>query len=106
MRSLGYQDPVIAGFTKKSSTAAVRIAALLLFFAFFGLPFHSHALTESPRIAKECSCVHGTRTVAALFAEGADWAPLIQVTRYAVTLPQVHSNNLVTFRAIRGPPLF
>jgi hypothetical protein len=82
----------------------VRIAALVLFFAILGLSLHSHALAESPRIAAECGCVHGTRT-AALIVEGADWAPLMQAAAYEVALPQVHSNNLVTFLAIRGPPL-
>jgi hypothetical protein len=95
---------VIAGLIK-SNNAARRIAALLLFFAFLGLPFHSHAIFEAPRIAKECSCVHGTRTDAALIVEGAVWAPLIQVAACAISLPQICSHTLISFLAIRAPPL-
>jgi hypothetical protein len=102
----GIKDAVIAGFTKASGSIAMRIAALVLFFAFFGLPFHSHALAESPRIAKECSCVHGTRTGVALIVENADWTPLTQVSIYELPLPQVASRTLVHFLAIRAPPLF
>jgi hypothetical protein len=83
----------------------MRIAALLLFFAVFGLSLHSHALTESPRITKECSCLHGTRVGATLIVEGAE-APLhFQGTVCNISLPQVCSHTLLSFLAIRAPPL-
>jgi hypothetical protein len=85
---------------------ALRVVGLLLLFAVFGLPLHSHALTETPRIAKECSCIHGTRTEAGLVAAVADWAPLPQAAFIEIVQSQIFSHSVVSFFSIRAPPIF
>lgn len=84
----------------------MRIVGILLLFAVFSLPLHSHALAETPRIAKECSCVHGTRTEAGLVVAALDWTPLTQVGFYEIVQPQICSHSIVTCYSIRAPPLF
>lgn len=84
----------------------MRIVGLLLLFAMFGLPLHSHAFTETPRIAKECSCIHGTRTETAPAVSSADGAPLTQATFLVIIQPQTCSHFIVTCYSIRAPPLF
>ena len=89
----------------KERKAALRVVGFLILFAFLSLPFHSHALTESPRIAKECSCIQGTRTSAALIVEGADWAPLTEVGAFEISSPRVRSYAHAGSLSIRAPPL-
>jgi hypothetical protein len=84
----------------------LRVVGLLLLFAVFGLPLHSHALTETPRIAKECSCMHGTRTESGLVAASADWAPVLQATFFEIVQSQIFSHSIVSFFSIRAPPIF
>ena len=84
----------------------MRIVGILLIFAVFGLPLHSHALTETPRIAKECSCIHGTRTEAGIVAASTAWRPLAQLGHCEICEPQLHSYGVVSFFSIRAPPIF
>jgi hypothetical protein len=85
---------------------ALRIVGLLLLFAVFGLPLHSHALTDSPRIAKECSCLHGTRTEASAAVAPTAVPPLTHASRLEFVQPQIFSHFIVSFFSIRAPPIF
>jgi hypothetical protein len=46
-----------------------------LLFVFF-LPFHFHPAAASVQLAKECSCLHGTRSEAGLAPAPVDWSPV------------------------------
>jgi hypothetical protein len=104
-QGVGYLRSVI--FTRgKEKNAAWRVVGLLLLLALFSLPLHSHAATETPRIAKECSCVHGHRTeigIAPVLANQVLPDPYIF---HAITQPQICSYSAVPSFTIRAPPLF
>jgi hypothetical protein len=93
------------GILRKGSPV-LRVVGLLLLFAVFGLPLHSHALTEAPRITKECSCLHGTRTQTAPAQNTAPPAPLIEANFLEIVQPQIRTHFLITFLSIRAPPHF
>jgi hypothetical protein len=84
----------------------LRIVGLLLLFAMFGLPLHSHAVMETPRIAKECSCIHGTRIETLPAVVSTDWTPVTQASFLEIIQPQTRSHLVVTCYTIRAPPLF
>jgi hypothetical protein len=61
---------------KNSNDLRRYVGAGILLFVFF-LPLHFHHLAVTAQIAKECSCVHGTRTQAGLAPAPAVWTPVL-----------------------------
>jgi hypothetical protein len=76
----------------------------MLLFVFF-LPLHFHPVATSVKVAKECSCVQGTRTLASLVPAAADWTPVL--TAQPVQSGSFDYSSTVRFQihGIRAPPL-
>jgi len=47
---------------KSSASGRRRFLGLLLFLTVFFLPLHFHPVTATVQVAKECSCLYGSRT--------------------------------------------
>jgi hypothetical protein len=77
-------------------------AAMVLFV--FSLPLHFHPVAASVQVAKECSCVQGTRTVASLAPAPADWIPVLAAQPVASESLDCPSNIRLQNHAIRAPP--
>ena len=79
------------------------IGAGMLLFVFF-LALHFHPLAATAQVAKECSCVQGTRTEAGLAPAPAAWAPVL--TAQPVASESLDWLGYVRFqnRGIRAPP--
>jgi len=83
-----------------------RFVGLFLFIAVFFLPLHFHIAVAAPQVAKECSCLHGSRTDAgiaplpALALPVADYRPL-------EFFPQSEfAFHVISSKASRAPPSF
>jgi hypothetical protein len=85
---------------------ALKIRHLLsvatLVFVFF-LPLHFHLSPATP-IAKECSCLHGTRTQLALAAEITLGVPLALVASLSIENESVWTRESSDLQKVRGPP--
>jgi hypothetical protein len=82
-----------------------RWISILLFVAVFSLPLHFHAASAvTSQITKECNCVHGTRTQIGLTAVATQCAPALQFNPQDSLQPQVISQIVSGFQAIRAPP--
>jgi hypothetical protein len=80
------------------------VGAGMLLFVFF-LPLHFHPVAATAQVAKECSCVHGTRTAAGLAPAPVGWAPVL--TTQPVASESLDWLSYVRFQihGIRAPPL-
>jgi hypothetical protein len=82
-----------------------RWISVLLFVAVFSLPLHFHAVSAvTSQITKECNCVHGTRTQIGLTAVTTQCAAALQFNLQDSLQPQVISQIVSGFQAIRAPP--
>jgi hypothetical protein len=95
---------VLSSSTIEAGRVRGLIGAFLLAFVFL-LPFHQHALTLTAQVAKECSCVHGTRTEAGLAPASIQWVPILIAQPLTGEPPDrvfyVSAHN----HGIRAPPL-
>jgi hypothetical protein len=78
--------------------------AAMVLFVFF-VPFHFHHGDAPVQLAKECSCVHGTRIEAGLASAPAGWIPVL--TERPVQSGAFDCSSIVQFKThgIRAPPL-
>jgi hypothetical protein len=82
-----------------------RWFSVLLFVTVFSLPFHFHAASPlTSQLTKECSCVHGTRTQIGLTDVALRCEPLLQFGLQESLQPQLISQIVSRFQAIRAPP--
>jgi hypothetical protein len=81
-----------------------RLAAAVLLFAVFALPFHLHFFTPTVQLAQECSCYHGVRTQAGLAPVPADYTPTFQASFVVLHEPQLLGSHSFGSYAIRAPP--
>jgi hypothetical protein len=88
--------------TDQSSTRRLIGAILLVVLVF--LPLHYHAFTPTSQLAKECSCVHGTRTQLALHADAPDVTPTLQVIIFAAHYQFSWAGSWSELPSVRGPP--
>jgi hypothetical protein len=79
---------------------AVSLVALL--FVFF-LPLHFH-LSLTGQVAKECSCVHGTRTQLAPLVDSPTLAPSLQATLFVAPRVSTGAGDWSIAQKVRGPP--
>lgn len=94
------------GVNRIVGAGAARFTGVLLFLTFFLLPLHSHAQTETPRISKDCSCLHSARHDLAV-AQVIDGSLPPVYTVFTTLVPQAVSSGLDAFTfSIRAPPLF
>ena len=89
---------------KKGPTSSRLIGAALLLFVFL-LPFHLHFFTSTAQVAKECSCVHGTRTEAGLAPASTPWIPVLVAQPLASEPPDRSVYVSLHNHGIRAPPL-
>lgn len=87
----------------KNQRCIWRLVGLgLLLFIFF-LPLHFH-LSPTTLIAKECSCLQGTRTQLALAAEVTLGVPLALVASLSIENESVWTRESSDLQKARGPP--
>jgi len=77
-------------------------SAGLLLFVFF-LPLHFHLSPTTP-IAKECSCLHGTRTQLALAADVPHAAAPVELNVVASECESLATHFWFDSQKVRGPP--
>jgi hypothetical protein len=81
-----------------------RLIGFFLFLAVFFLPLHFHAAVPTPKLAKECSCIHGSRTEAGLTAPPAKWVPVVIYQSIELDSQTEFVSRTVSSRSSRGPP--
>jgi hypothetical protein len=79
------------------------VGAGMLLFVFF-LPLHFHPVAAPVQVAKECSCVHGSRTDAGLAAAPAVWIPVLPAQPVTSESLDWLSNVRFQNHGIRAPP--
>jgi len=82
----------------------LRLVSLLLFLTVFFLPLHFHPVAATTHVAKECSCIHGTRTELAMATAQVNWAPALPQHFYESFRPRLFSSLIDTLQLIRAPP--
>jgi hypothetical protein len=95
---------VTASPAKTSAPQRFRLVSLLLFLTVFFLPLHFHPIAATAHVAKECSCVHGTRTEMGMAPAQVDWTPPIRQVFQESFKPKLLSSLIVSLQSIRAPP--
>src|SRR5262245_24943441 len=80
------------------------VSAGILLCVFF-LPLHFHPAAATAQVAKECSCLHGTRTQASLSPTPAGWTPVLTAEPVATEAFDCFSYVRFQIHGIRAPPL-
>jgi len=80
------------------------VGAGILLFVFF-LPLHFHAVAATAQVAKECSCLHGSRTESGLSPAPAVCAPLLTAQPIASEIFDCFSTVRFQIHGIRAPPI-
>jgi hypothetical protein len=86
-------------------TGFKRLAALVALVAVFFLPLHFHSLTAPAKVAKECACVQGTRTVMGLAPAPPSVIPVFAFQPIAFAADVKYERLAVSFASIRAPPM-
>ena len=81
-----------------------RLLGVLLLFAFFFLPLHSHPHQGTAQVTKECACIQGSRSEIGLPPAAASPAPLFIEFAHQFLEPQFSSCETSSFGSIRAPP--
>jgi hypothetical protein len=90
---------------KPRGYASHRLLGLLLFVTVFFLPLHFHTPNIAPQIAKECSCLSGTRTESALAPASGACVALFDYQPFRAEV-EVYLGSVYTLLApIRAPPV-
>jgi hypothetical protein len=79
------------------------VSAGMLLFVFF-LPLHFHPIAASVQVAKECSCLRGTRTDAGLAVAPALWFPILSAQPVASEFLDCPTHFRFQNHGIRAPP--
>jgi hypothetical protein len=90
----------LGGGTRLRILRAVSVAALLFVFS---LPLHFH-FTSVGQVAKECVCVHGTRTQLAPLVDSPTLSPSLQATLFAAPRVSTGGGDWSIAQKVRGPP--
>ena len=102
----GYQSAMRAYSEAMGARKRRRVIGIFLLAAVFFLPLHFHAAAATPQLAKECCCIHGSRTDAGLVIALTTWAPVV-VTQW---VPVISQTGLiyrpVSCKSSRAPPKF
>lgn len=78
--------------------------SVFLFLTIFFLPLHFHAAVTTPQLAKECSCLHGSRTQAGLAAPPARSVPVVIYQLIEFRSETEFVFHAVSTKASRAPP--
>jgi hypothetical protein len=89
----------------RATTARARhwISVFLLIAVFF-LPLHFHAISAASQVAKECNCLHGSRTQAGLASAPSASIPLLTRGEVALVAQVDCDNHLPSLPSSRAPP--
>ena len=101
--SLGSFVVVSPSSSSKHGELHRLIGAILLVFLVF-LPLHYHAVTATSQLAKECSCVHGTRTQLVLHTDSPIIVPPLRATSFADLYVFFWAGDWSRSLSVRGPP--
>ncbi|HEY7558690.1 MAG TPA: hypothetical protein VIH18_28200 [Candidatus Binatia bacterium] len=96
--------PVIRPFSRES-IGARRLVGAFLFIFVFSLPLHFHSLTVPAKVAKECSCLQGTRTQMALGAPASAYASPVVAQSVVFQTNSPPSLEWSKLECVRGPPV-
>ncbi len=88
-----------------SAVEVKRLAALVLLVCIFFLPLHFHSLTASPKVAKECACLQGSRTLASLAQEPVILTPALEFQPIAFGAGENYESLSVPVVCARAPPV-
>ena len=83
-----------------------RFIGLLLFLAVFFLPLHFHVAVAAPHVAKECSCLHGSRTDAGIAPLAALTLPVTDYRPLEFFPQSEFAFHVISSKASRAPPSF
>lgn len=81
-----------------------RWVSVFLFLTIFFLPLHFHVAVKTPQLAKECSCIHGSRTQTGLAAPPVKWLPAITCQLIEICSKTEFIFHAVSTKASRAPP--
>jgi hypothetical protein len=81
-----------------------RLAAVIPLLAVFFLPLHFHSPVATGQIEKECSCLHGTRTLADFVPVAPIEQPVLLVQRVFSGPEQVFGFSSPVVHPTRAPP--
>ena len=81
-----------------------RWVGVFLFLTIFFLPLHFHVAVTTPQLAKECSCIHGSRTEAGLAAPPAGCVPVVAYQLIEFCSETEFVFHAVSSKASRAPP--
>ena len=81
-----------------------RFVGVFLFLAVFFLPLHFHVAVTTPQLAKECSCIHGSRTEAGLEPPPAKWLPAVTYQLIEFCFQTELVLQAIPIKAGRAPP--
>jgi hypothetical protein len=87
-----------------ADAAGRRWVSVFLFLTIFCLPLHFHVAVTAPQLAKECSCIHGSRTEAGLAAPPAKWLPAVTYQLIVFGFQTEFIFHAVSSKASRAPP--
>ena len=90
----------------RSNTASTpRWLGVFLALAVFLLPLHFHVtLANASQVTKECGCLHGTRTQAAIAAAVPQSALSVEPTAVVVDKESLSCKTWSEPQKVRGPP--
>ena len=84
---------------------AARWLSVILLLPVFFLPLHFHAVSAAAsQISHECSCLHGTRTVADLTAVAAQCVSPQPIALAELFASEPVSPSFCSCQSIRAPP--
>ncbi len=89
----------------RGATEIKRLAAIISLVAVFFLPLHFHSLTAPAKVAKECACVQGTRTVVGLAPAPPTVIPVFAFQPIAFAADVKYERLSVSITSIRAPPV-
>jgi hypothetical protein len=87
------------------ATELKRVAALVALLGVLFLPLHFHSLIASPKLGKECVCMQGSRTVAALAPAPVVPTPVLNFQTLAFATGEKYERFSASTVCIRAPPV-
>lgn len=83
-----------------------RFVGLFLFLAVFFLPLHFHVAVAAPHVAKECGCLHGSRTEAGIAALPSLALAVVEYRSVEFISQSEFVFHVISNKASRAPPSF
>lgn len=104
IRPKGYQVAMRYDLPALKPLKGKRVIGFFLLLAVFFLPLHFHAGVATPKLAKECSCIHGSRTQTGLTSPPAKWVPVVIYQSIDPVSRTEFVSRTVSSKSSRAPP--